>query len=124
MNNPGLIKNLVAGTAITKHRIVKFGDKDHEVLQAAHATDSILGVCAELDATASSRVDIILSGACHIEYGEDISRGDQLTSDTTGRAVKVTPVTGETHRIIGIATESGEMGDIGSVLISQSSFSA
>lgn len=116
MNNPGLIKSLVAETAITKKRFVKFGSTNDYVVQAAAATDAIIGVSAEIDADAGERIDIIIDGIAEVEFGGNVTRGASfLTADSDGKAVAAAPAAGVTNRVGGIAMESGVDGDIGSV---------
>lgn len=118
MNRPDLIKNLIAGGAISKHRIVKFGaDADHAV-QAAAVGDKLIGVNGELDVVADERVDIALTGAATVEYGGNVSEGDLLTTDANGKAVAAAPATGVNNRVIGVALLDGVDGDYGSVLLS------
>lgn len=120
MLNPVTIKSFVAGGTITKHRIVKFGSDDDTVVQAAAATDAILGVSTSLDAASAERVDVILNGIAEVEYGGNVTRGDYLTADSNGKAVAAAPAQGVNNRVLGIAYRSGVSGDIGAVLITQS----
>lgn len=137
MNNPGLIKNFKAETAVAAYRIVKFGASDDTVAQAAANTDAMMGVNGALAGDAGKRVDIVLSGVAEVEYGGNVTRGDLLTADANGRAVAVTRHTHTENtagaytqnattaaagnvRVIGVAMVSGVLGDIGSVNISPS----
>jgi len=120
MNNPGLIKNLIAAAVIAAYRIVKFGADDAHVAQGAAATDALIGVTGQLGAAAAEdRIDITLSGTVYVEYGGAVTRGDPLTSDAVGRAVTAAPAAGVNNRTIGFAMSSGVLGDIGSVDISK-----
>jgi len=121
MNNPMLTKSFVAGAAITKYRIVKFGADDDTVVQGAAATDSLIGVADALGAESGRRVDVIMAGAADVEYGGNVTRGALLTSDANGKAVAAAPAAGSNVRIIGIAMAGGVAGDIGSVLLSPGS---
>lgn len=122
MNNPGLIKTFIAEGVIEPYRIVKFGSTDGKTVKAAAATDALLGVTALVAAGAAGEpVDVILTGAAEVEYGGTIARGDLLTTDSTGRAIKAAPAVGSNVRVLGMAAVSGATGDIGSVLISQGS---
>lgn len=121
MNNPGLIKTFVAGAAVTKHRIVKFGSSDDAVIQGAAATDALIGVSTEVDSASGERVDVIMNGVANVEFGGTITRGAPVTSDANGKAVAAAPASGVNNRIIGFAGVSGVSGDIGSVIISQGS---
>lgn len=117
MNNPGLIKAFTASGAIAPYRIAKFGSADTAVLQAAAATDAMIGVIGPFGPASGERVDVIMSGLAEIEYGGTVTRGDLLTSDSSGRAVTAAPSAGANVRIIGIAMNSGVISDIGSVFI-------
>ncbi|MBI5726763.1 MAG: DUF2190 family protein [Ignavibacteriales bacterium] len=115
--NQGLIKGFDAGAAITGNRIVKFSSTDTTIVQAAAATDSILGVADSLGAASGARVDVVLSGTTEVEYGGTITRGDLLTADSNGKAVTAAPSAGVNNRIVGISMKSGVSGDIGLVLV-------
>lgn len=122
MRTEGLAKTLVAGAAIAARRIVKFGASDTAVLQAAAATDFIIGV-SDLGAASGEYCDVIVDGIALVEYGGNVTRGALLTADSNGKAVTAAPAATATNRIIGVAMKSGVAGDIGSVLIEQSSVS-
>jgi len=121
MNNPTLTKSFLAGAAVTKYRIVKFGADDDSVVQAAAATDILIGVADPLGGESGRRVDVIMQGAADVEYGGTVTRGALLTADANGRAVEAAPAAGSNNRIIGVAMASGVTGDIGSVLLSPGS---
>lgn len=122
MRNEGLAKTLVAGAAVAARRIVKFGSSDTAVVQAAAATDLIIGV-SDLGADSGEYCDVIVDGIALVEYGGNVTRGQFLTSDANGKAVAAAPAATATNRIIGVAMKSGVSGDIGSVLIEQGSVS-
>ena len=110
-----------AGGAIGANRFVKFGSSDTAVVQGAAATDAIFGI-SDLAAASTERVDVCVSGkAKQIVYGGTVTRGDLLTSDSTGRAVTAAPAAGANVRIGGIALVSGVVGDVGSILLSPGS---
>lgn len=111
------IKSYKAGAAVPKHRIIKHGAADGEVILGAAATDGIFGVSVEIDADAGERVDVAVSGPMLIEYGGAVTRGDLLTSDAVGRAVTAAPGAGANNRIIGVADVSGVLNDIVDVFI-------
>jgi hypothetical protein len=113
MWNPAL-KQYIAETAIAVYRIVKFGSTDDYMVQAAGATDGLIGISGGIAAIIAERVDVIKSGIADVEYGGVVTRGDPITSDANGKAVKA--VAGQ--NIIGFAEASGVSGDIGSCLIS------
>lgn len=121
MRNEGLQKTLIAGGTVIKNRIVKFGSGDTSVVQAAAATDLLIGVSDSLGAASGEPVDIILDGIALVEYGGNITRGQLLTADADGKAVAAAPAATASARIIGVAMLSGVSGDIGSVMIAPGS---
>jgi hypothetical protein len=117
MNSPTQTKNFTAGAAVTKRRIVKFGAADFTAVMAAAPTDLLIGVSAELDAASGGRVDVHLAGIAEVEYGGNVTRGQELTSDANGKAVAAAPAEGVNNAVIGRAMLSGVEGDVGSVLL-------
>lgn len=117
MNNPTLIKTLTAGGAVAARRLVKFGSADGAVVQAAAATDGVIGVSEAIGAASGERVDVVFAGVAEVEYGGTVTRGALLTSDASGKAIAAAPAAAAAARVIGIAMVSGVSGDIGSVLI-------
>lgn len=117
MSNPGLIKCYVAETAVAKYRIVKPGSTDDYVVQATAVSEPLMGVSGFVAGDAGGRVDIVKSGIADVEYGGNVTRGDWLTSDASGKAVAAAPAAGANANVIGRAEVSGASGDIGSVLI-------
>lgn len=120
MANNGLTKSYVAGAAINPFRIVKAGANDYEVLQAAGAaaTEKIVGVTTEIDASSGERVDVIHEGIADVKLGGTVARGDPITSDATGQGVAAAPAAGTNNRIVGYAVISGVSGDIIPVIVS------
>lgn len=121
MRNEGLQKTLIAGAAVAKNRIVKFGSSDTTAIQSAATTDLLMGVSDNLGAASGETFDVILDGIALIEYGGNVTRGQLLTSDTQGRAVAASPAPTVSMYVIGQAMVSGVSGDIGSVHIAKSS---
>lgn len=119
--NPGLILTHTASGAITANRFVKFGSGDRIVSQTTAATDAILGV-SNLGAADGKDVDVVTTGVFPVTYGGTVTRGDLLTSDSSGRAIVAAPAAGVNHRIGGMAMVSGVVGDLGSVRLSPGSF--
>jgi len=115
-NKPGDRISLIAGATISRYRILKYSAQS-TVIQAAAASDSLLGVSGAGDGAdpsmvvSGARVDVILSGQAFVEYGGNVTRGAVLTADSIGRAVAAS----SGNRVIGIALESGVSGDVGSV---------
>lgn len=116
VQNPLLPKEYKAAGAITKQRIVKFDAADGEVVQAAAATDLLLGVAA---ATAASgdRVRVDHEGIVQVEAGGAITRGDYVTSDANGKAVAAAPGAGVNNSVIGRALVTAANADIFPVLL-------
>ena len=120
MNNPVLTKNFYAQAALTKYRIVMFGTTgDDYVTPAAAVSDKLLGVTTDVDTVINTRGDVVVEGITDVEYGGTVTRGDKLTTDSSGRAVTAAPAAGVNNNIIGIAMVSGVVTDVGAVKISQ-----
>src|SRR5690606_10711226 len=100
MLNPILTKAYDAGADVAGRRIVKFST-DTAVVQGAAATDALIGVSTSLSAESGERVDVIRVGIAEVDYGGNVTRGDPLTSDASGKAVKATAGSGV--RVIGTA---------------------
>jgi len=116
--NPGLIKSQVAGAAIAARRIVKPHTADGQVVQAAAATDSLMGVTGLLAAESGERCDVTKIGVALVEFGGTVTRGGPVTADANGKAVAAAPSAGANVRIIGFAEISAVSGDIAPVLLS------
>lgn len=106
--------NHYAGAAIAAFKIVKWSDADSKVVAAAAATDKLIGVNESLDVAEGERIDVCRIGIAAVLYGGTVTRGDKLTADSQGRAVRST---NNGDQVIGTAEVSGVVGDIGSVLI-------
>lgn len=117
MRNEGLSKTLIAGAAVAARRIVKPGASDTQAVQAAAATDKIIGV-SDLGGASGEPFDVIVDGIAFVEYGGAVAMGDLLTADANGRAIATTIAS---NRIVGVAMLSGVSGDIGSVRIAPGS---
>ncbi|MFQ5765417.1 MAG: DUF2190 domain-containing protein [Rhodospirillales bacterium] len=136
--NPTFEKASKAGAAIAAFRILKFGADDDHLIQSAAATDGHMGVAAHAAAAAEDSIRAVLAGIAKVEYGGTITRGDRITADANGKAVKAadltiasgaTPVTSSAangaiiagsvppSRTVGIAMKSGVLNDIGVVLL-------
>lgn len=121
MANPGLIKAYIAAAVIAPFRICKPSGTGNEVVQAAAATDLSIGVTGEVGAAAiGDTVDLVRTGLADVEYGGNVTRGQELTSDADGKAIAAAPGAGVNHRVIGIAEVAGAAGDIGKFLIAPS----
>ncbi|HET7300106.1 MAG TPA: hypothetical protein VFJ01_05580 [Oleiagrimonas sp.] len=112
-----LIRNYTTGAATAAYRIAKFGSADGAVVQAAAATDAAIGVFDELAHDSGERADVIRDGYALVEYGGTVTRGDWLTADADGKAVKASPAAGDNASAIGRAEVSGVAGDIVSIVL-------
>lgn len=122
MANPGLIKSFVAEAAVNPYRIVKMGTADGQVVQAAAATDALIGVAdMQGQATVNGRVDIVMAGIADVEFGGTVTRGGPITADANGKAVAAAPAAGANNRLIGYALVSAVAGDIGPIVLDLSS---
>jgi len=79
--------------------------------------DALLGVSGLVAGDVGKRVDIIMSDLAEVEYGGTVTRGDWLTTDANGKAVTAAPAAGTNNNVIGRATCSGVLGDIGCCLL-------
>lgn len=118
----GLTRPFNAGGAIVSNSFVKFGADDDSVVQAAAATDSIIGavnmVAPPGSAAASgARLDVEVSGIVDIKLAGNVTRGGFVTSDANGLGVAAAPAAGTNNRVGGIAQASGVAGDIIPVLL-------
>jgi len=110
--NPSLFKSRTAAGVIAAYRFVKHGAADNQVAQAT-AGSALCGVTQQLGAgKAGDTVDIAKGGIVGIELGGPVTRGDPLTADANGKAVKAEPEAGANLRIGGFAEVSGIAGDI------------
>ena len=117
MANTLLNKNFVAEAAISAYRIVKPGTADGNVLQAAAATDFLVGVCESVGPALGERCDVVKSGIADVEFGGTVTRGGPVTADANGKAVAAAPAAGSNVRIIGFAEVSAVAGDIAPILV-------
>jgi hypothetical protein len=121
MSNIVLARNYKAESAIAAFTLTKHGTVDGNALPAAAATDGLLGVSTDIAAAIGERVDVIVAGVADVLYGGVVTRGDLLTADASGRAVKAVPAAGINNRVVGIANVSGVLGDVGSMILAASS---
>jgi Uncharacterized conserved protein (DUF2190) len=105
MSNPILLKNFTAGAAINAYRIVKISATDTVVLAAA-ATDSLIGVNADIAPALNERCDVVLMGIAFVEAGAAVAAGAMVTADALGRGVVAAPAAGSNVRVIGFALEA------------------
>jgi hypothetical protein len=88
-------KNYLSQGVTPPYRIVKFGTADKTIALSTAPTDLSIGVTGRYKGNAADgdRVDVIRDDFCEVEYGGTVTRGQALTSDSTGRAVAATPAT-------------------------------
>lgn len=108
--NPLLIKTFKATGTINKNNIVKFGSNDDEVVEAAAATDLVIGVAVEA-AVSGGRVDVILFGIAQVVAGGTITRGNMVVSSASGTAVQQAAASGVNNIVLGQAIDSAVSGD-------------
>jgi hypothetical protein len=107
-------KTYRAEGAIPAYSIVKFSAADYEVALAAGAADSLVGITTEVAAADQEPVDVVHDGIAYLTLGVGgATRGDCITSDAAGNGV--TAVAG--NRFIGIAIQSGLVGEVIEVLV-------
>ena len=119
MNNPGLIKNFDAPSAIGVHRIATFNGADFSVQQGSTITQAIAGL-TEHGSDNVGRCDVVMTQTGLVEFGGDVTAGDSLMSDANGKAVafdKSVPIDDAAIWILGTALESGDDGTIGTTTI-------
>jgi hypothetical protein len=108
-----LTKALTATAAVGKRLLVAYGAADGTCVQASGATAKIVGVSENIDHVAGERVSVFKVGnTADVVYGGTVARGDPITSDANGRAIKATAAG---QYCVGDAEVSGVVGDIGSV---------
>ncbi len=126
MRNQGLAKTFLAGASVNPSRLVKFDSADDTVIQGAAASDLLIGASDYnpngTAAATGERVDVFLDGVVPVTYGGNVTRGQQVMSDSTGRAITAAAAAGTNVRTAGIAMVSGVSGDLGAVLLCPGSF--
>lgn len=114
-----LDKGFLAAEALTQFRFVTLvAGTDRAVDQADAAGELVHGVGQETisaqDATDGRITNVRMMGVSLVEAGGNVTRGTEVTTDASGRAVTAT-TTG--HRVAGIALDSGVSGDWIAVLL-------
>lgn len=122
MSNNKLTKSYTAEGAIAAYSIVKVGAADYGALQAAGATESIIGVTTEIAALTGEMVDVVHGGIAEVKLGGTVARGAPVTSNASGLGVAAAPAAGTNNRIVGYAQVSGVSGDVIPVLLSLGTF--
>lgn len=108
-----LTKSLTAIAAVLARRLVKYGAADGTGTTAVDATAHIAGVSSDIDTAIGERISVFKVGnIAEVVYGATIARGDPITADAQGRAIKATTAG---QFCAGFAEVSGVVGDIGSI---------
>lgn len=100
-----LPKEYEAGAAVLPRRFVKF-DGSGLIIQAAAATDNIIGVsasgvtAAEL-AAGKDRIRVDHIGKVDVDAGAAITRGSILTADANGKVIEAAPAAGVNNAVGG-----------------------
>lgn len=103
----GNVISMIAGAAITRLRFVKIGAADNTVILGALSADNCLGVAKEGGATGDA-IPVQIDGVVRVETGAAVTRGAQITSDATGRAIDAVA----TNMVLGTALEAAAGGGI------------
>lgn len=116
----GTVKTVKCTASVTAaFTIAKPGADDDTYSLSSAATDALLGIFQHTTSAANAAVELMISGVSPVVYGGAVTRGDPLTSDGSGKAVKAT--LGQS--VIGYATVSGVLNDIGFCIISPQTLS-
>ena len=109
----GLEKSVKCTAAITvAFTIAKFGADDDTLSLAGAVSDDLVGIFQHTTAAAGDEVRVRLEGISDLKIGGNVTRGDWLTADSSGRGVTAAPATGVNNKIIGRALASGVLDDI------------
>jgi hypothetical protein len=117
MSRSLLTTAFLATAAILGNRIVKYGANDGEAVQATANNEAFAGISDRVGADVGDTIDVKQAGFSPVEYGGAVTRGAYLTSDAQGRAIAAAPGAGANMDVVGRATVSGVLGDIGGVVI-------
>jgi hypothetical protein len=120
MANPDLAKTYNAEAIINPYTIVKFGANDFGVTPAVASTDQMVGISTNLTVASGARVDVYHEDIAYLKLGGTVARGAYVTSDANGNGVAAAPGVGVNANVIGIARQSGVVGDVIEVLVSVS----
>jgi hypothetical protein len=120
--NHVLTKTFSAAGTIDQYTILKFDASDNAVVEAAAATDSLIGVAYIPGVSGTQKVsgdplEVVLSGVAEVKAGGTIARGALVTSDANGQAVVAAPSAGVNNQVIGKALVSAVSGDVFPVLL-------
>lgn len=112
----------VAGAAVAAKRFVK-KDGSGDAIQAAAATDEVIGVSLAAAAAAGDAFEVAKMDGCRVEVeaGAAVTAGADVTSDTVGRAVAA----GTDNAVAGFAeTAADAAGEIITIVALKGSLAA
>jgi hypothetical protein len=106
----GLEKTFKCTAAIaTAFTIAKFGADDDTLSIASTSDVTLVGVFQHTTDAAGDDVNVMMTGISNIKLGGTVTRGDRLTSDSNGNAIKATD---SDQTSIAYAMASGVVSDI------------
>lgn len=104
--------SFTAQSDINASTIVKFSDNG--VIAASLGTDNIIGISGTLGYCEGDSVDVYMTGErTEVEAGGTFSKGDAITANANGKAVKATSAS----NIIAVALDNAIEGDIVPVIV-------
>jgi hypothetical protein len=116
MRSDTLIKTFNAPVAVTPYTLVTFAAGSNNVEIANAVADPIIGLSDSVGSQDNGRCDVIMAGVSEARVGGTVTKGDVLTTDSTGRAILASA---GTDRVLGIAMADAVIGDIAAVLVAQ-----
>lgn len=113
------IPGLVAGDSLAAKQfyVVKMASTDGEVIPSAAVGDMHIGI-VQNDPAADEPAEVACAGVCKGKSGGSITIGQRLTALSTGTLSGTSGGTASSQRLVGIALEAANSGDIFSVLVS------
>lgn len=107
MSRPIQIVTRTAETDCAQYLIAAMGSGLGKIVLADGDNTPIGAIVQPGDCKTGDRVDVMEAGIGELRLGGSVAPGDTLVSDANGQAV-----TGTSGKAIGIALDSGVMGDI------------
>lgn len=84
------------------------------------ATDlDYIGVLQNKPTQTTEAPSVRTIGVSKVKYGGNVTKGEQLTTDGSGRAITAAPGAGVTHQLVGQARTSGAVDELGSMFVKQ-----
>jgi hypothetical protein len=114
VSKPGFYRSYIAESVIPPYTLANFGLADGTATAANDGTKFLVGATQIVGADAiGDQVDICRDALPEVTYGGVVAKGDPLTSDANGFAIKAAPAPGAKMFIVGYAEVDGVAGDIG-----------